>query len=138
MNGKPLNYYYTNRSVIARIHICFIPLVTRIFISCYRIVLLLAVLFHHNYQYSQYVLNCFDISLISVGNNHCNEQYIRTKAGHIIYNTPNPMQRISLTPNKAHHHKNIGMFMIIQAYTFQRVPISDFGWDVGCKNEREG
>lgn len=26
--------------------------------------------------------------------------------------------------NKAHHHKNFKLFMIIQAYKFQRVPIS--------------
>lgn len=69
--------FYKKCPVVARNKFMATPTARRIFIKCITIVLVLAALFHRDNLNSQCFPNCFDIVMISVGNNHCNEQYIR-------------------------------------------------------------
>lgn len=74
--------------------------------------------------------------LISVGNSHCNEQYIRNKAGQIIYNTPTPMERISLTPST----KPIIIKISNHLWSFKLINFSEFRFQfwLGCRMYKRG
>lgn len=98
--------------------------------------LVLAALFHRDNLNSQCFPNCFDIVMISVGNSHCNEQYIRNKAGQIIYNTPNPMERISLTPST----KPIIIKISNHLWSLKLINFSEFRFQfwLGCRMYKRG